>query len=364
MRTPIYKTIYLYVTQACNSKCSFCYRRGLYERHDVYKGEVGPIHMSSSTALDAVNFTLDKLQTDDSLNFYFWGGEPFVNFKVIKEVIDTFPQFEYHTNTNGALITEEIADYLVNNKHFSLTWSLGNAYEKYGSIEEKIKQEPHIARVIRESPVRNSLNLTVSNYNNLIKDFECLINEFDCRITIDFATRKDNTDEEVNTFVEQYLYLVKKYMRKGGRFEALNPAMRNPLWFETFGPTELIDRYKYCKSGLERLFIDTKGDIWQCDNMFICQHNKLGDIKNGIDYSKLDFAYDILDNKDSYLVQFCTDCEINGYCPRNKCLGYNLEWTGNMFKPEESFCKMCKGIFKVIKQYVEYEKEVKNGIQS
>ena len=39
-------------------------------------------------------------------------------------------------------------------------------------------------------------------------------------------------------------------------------------------------------------------------------------------------------------------------CPRNKCLGLNLEHTGDMFRPEPAFCKMNKVLYNVTKKYI------------
>jgi radical SAM protein with 4Fe4S-binding SPASM domain len=89
--------------------------------------------------------------------------------------------------------------------------------------------------------------------------------------------------------------------------------------------------------------------------MYICQANKLGNIKDGLDYSKLDYAWE-LDKNRSLLSKYCEDCEIYKNCPRNKCLGLNLEFMGDMLKPEPSFCKMCKVLYKITKKYLEFVK--------
>jgi len=54
MRIPVYKSVYLYLTHACNANCSFCYRRGLFERNKM--STLGPVKMSKQTADDILDF--------------------------------------------------------------------------------------------------------------------------------------------------------------------------------------------------------------------------------------------------------------------------------------------------------------------
>ena len=49
-------------------------------------------------------------------------------------------------------------------------------------------------------------------------------------------------------------------------------------------------------------------------------------------------------------------------CPRNKCLGLNLEHMGNMFDPEPGYCAMNKVLAKVIDKYIQLEKEKKEAV--
>ena len=132
MRLPTYKTVYLYLTHACNANCSYCYRQGFYERNNVWQGGCGPIKMSEQVARDAVEFCLNELPVDETVNFFFWGGEPFLNFKTMKYVVEKYPQFDYHTNTAGKPVTEEMA------KRISVGVAQMRRYEK-GSSSPTLK---------------------------------------------------------------------------------------------------------------------------------------------------------------------------------------------------------------------------------
>lgn len=353
MIQPVYKTIYLYMTHACNSGCSFCYRKGLYKRHKV--SELGPYsRMSKEMAFDILDFVFSKLKTDKQFAIYFWGGEPTLEMEVIKSVIGEYPQFPYHTNTNGGTMTREMFSFIQNTRNFSLTWSFGNAYENFGGVKEKAAAEPLMVEMLKDN--RHNINFMVTRYDRLLEDYRWIAENLTDNITIDIATRFDHKEKDLEEFARQYLALMNYYKDDPRIFNGLNPALHSNLYFREFGMKAQVTDFHYCRSGLERLFIDMNGGIWQCDNMYICQHNKLGDIWDGLDYSKLEFALEIDQDREKYLGRHCESCELYKQCPRNKCLGLNLEHMGDMFIPEPAFCNMCKVLFKVTKAYIEIEK--------
>jgi sulfatase maturation enzyme AslB (radical SAM superfamily) len=54
----------------------------LFERHKV--STLGPVKMPKQTADDILDFCFSKLQLAPKFTIYFWGGEPTVNFEVIR----------------------------------------------------------------------------------------------------------------------------------------------------------------------------------------------------------------------------------------------------------------------------------------
>jgi len=158
-------------------------------------------------------------------------------------------------------------------------------------------------------------------------------------------------------FEDQFLELMKKF--KLDTFN--NNIFKNNLWLETYGPADKIKPKgaRFCNTGMQRILVDPKGNIWQCDNFYIRQYNQLGDIYSGIDRSKLDYlkeyAEDITKTK-----KHCQGCEIFYYCPRNKCLGLNWELTGDIMKPDVSWCRANKAWINITRRFIDY-KEKNNG---
>lgn len=104
----------LMVTQDCNLKCKYCYggESGKYKS----SGQ----KMSIDVAKKAVDFLLKYAGNTRHYHFGFFGGEPLMNFILIKELIDYCEyiekrfdkKFTYSITTNGTLLTEEKIKFL------------------------------------------------------------------------------------------------------------------------------------------------------------------------------------------------------------------------------------------------------------
>lgn len=352
MQIPEYDSIYLFLTHRCNALCTFCYRKGQYKRTKIETKD-----MTIQVALDTMKFAFTSLKTSPKLTFKFWGGEAFLNLEVIKAVVSTYPQFLYSTNTNGLSVTPQVYDWLNDNPNFLVTWSLGNATEKYGSIKEKIAQEWLAYKLIKNNS-RHSVNFMVVNHETFFDDYRYLVENVSRNVCVDIATKFDHKEEDLQKFADSYFKVMDYYRKDTEIFQKLNPAKYGSQYARAFGYQSLVQPFHFCRTGLDRILIDPEGGIWQCDNMYVCGHNKLGTIYSGIDYSKLDYLWEI-DKEKKVLGTGCEECEIYGECPRNKCLGLNLEFQGDMFKPEPSWCSMCKVLHKVSKRYIEIALENK-----
>lgn len=351
MQVPEYKTLYLFLTHRCNALCSFCYRKGQYKK----VSRASRVDMTVDVARQILEFAFAKLVLHPNLYVFFWGGEPTLKFDVMREIIVAYPQLQFRFNTNGGLIDERMHDFLADRSNVAFTWSLGNAYERYGSIPAKVNAELWASRLVRWND-RCAVNLMVSRYDRLYDDYLWLYEHLTSHITIDIATKFDHKQEDLERFADEYVRLALHFKDVPDVYRALNPARFGNLYEREFGHSPLVEEFHFCRTGIDRLLFDPEGGIWQCDNFYVCEHNKLGDIKYGIDYSKLSYLWDIA-VRPEILGKYCETCTLFGQCPRNKCLGLNLEHQGDMLKPEPSWCAMCKTLFLISQKYVELEKE-------
>lgn len=112
-------TMTLEVTQQCNLRCDYCI---YHPEHPSYR-EFGKKHMSIETAKKSIDFLKEHSTNNMDTTFIgFYGGEPLLNFTVVKEAVQyakkVFEGKPLHFNitTNATLLTNSICDFLVENK--------------------------------------------------------------------------------------------------------------------------------------------------------------------------------------------------------------------------------------------------------
>lgn len=116
--------IYLQVSHKCNLNCVYCYAGG---------GSFGgPARMmSEKTARAAVDFLLNEAGPGNRCHINFDGGEPFLNFPLIKKTVryavkraeSSGHSVHFHIATNGTLFTRQRVEFLKQH-HFGIGISL------------------------------------------------------------------------------------------------------------------------------------------------------------------------------------------------------------------------------------------------
>lgn len=106
----------LQVTQDCNLRCKYCvYSGNYYNRvHSKHK-------MSEEIALRAVDFFMERSSAVESPIIGFYGGEPFLEFELIKKVVnyvnDAYADRNcgFNLTTNLTLLNDEIIKFVIKN---------------------------------------------------------------------------------------------------------------------------------------------------------------------------------------------------------------------------------------------------------
>ncbi|MBR4383744.1 MAG: 4Fe-4S cluster-binding domain-containing protein, partial [Selenomonadaceae bacterium] len=124
------RTCMLMVTHACNLNCTYC-----YESHKKN------VYMDTNLAKEIISreaqFVHDSDQFDE-MEIDFMGGEPFMNFPLIKSVVEWLEQgvisvpWICFASTNGTLITDEIKAWLREHKD---SINLGASYDGTGQMQ-------------------------------------------------------------------------------------------------------------------------------------------------------------------------------------------------------------------------------------
>jgi uncharacterized protein len=135
------ETLYLIVADKCNLRCTYCFV--LNNMPDGYRQTI----MSFPVAKEAIdmffrNLSMNPPQYSNKFKaIYFYGGEPFINFPVIKSSVEYIEsayaeqvcamgdKFRISIVTNGTLVTEEIAKFIAARKNIHVAISIDGPQE-------------------------------------------------------------------------------------------------------------------------------------------------------------------------------------------------------------------------------------------
>ncbi len=348
----------LQVTQQCNLRCEYCVYSGGYENRHHSNGK-----MSLETAIKAIDFLLSHSSEANSLSIGFYGGEPLLEFPLVKEAMEyamkrVTKELTFSVTTNGTLLTDEIISYFEKN-NVVLLISLDGPKEihdrnrKFAGGEtgtfDKImnnlmdirSKHPEYYKKIAFSVVLDP-NSDLSCTKNFFSSNELVKDLYKSPSYVDEVLKKDEIESDGN-FEEDLNYeCFKLYLSKLGfidkenisslvyiRYSELkrfnNDLKSNPMlskeWHHS-GP---------CIPGVQRLLVNVNGDLFPCERVSESSDAmKIGNINEGFDLTKASTLLNIgklsEDNcKNCWAIRFCTICaklcdDGNQLCAKTKAI--------------------------------------------
>lgn len=341
------------ISEDCNLRCTYCFEKTKNKTHMSEETGVAALHMLESNLLYN---RAHNIQDDKALNIMLFGGEPLLNFKTIKAIMEegkkiTAASVGYQIITNGTILTQEMLDYF---KDFVQTGGAFNVqlsidgiketndqYRIYpdgsGSFDTIAKNIPKFKEIFggenfTQTNNRHRLHLhgslnkkTVASMYSTWKYFNEVFN----LPTIWFMPIHDEewTPDDVTVYEEQLALIANDLLNKAFKyhdkkfiddFAPLNKCLSG--YFSTLGP--------FCGAGDTFVSVAANGDIYPC-HQFYYQENpsltKLGTVATGIDDTrrKLYTAYDYTDS--NCYKAGCT----NYHCYR--CPAENYRQLGSIF---------------------------------
>lgn len=227
--------IALQVTQNCNLRCNYCVYSGSYQNR-IHTNK----RMSMETAFRAIDFLLEHSIDSENLGVGFYGGEPLLEFELIKKCIQyikgkTNKEVLITLTTNVTLINREIIEFFSKNDVY-LTISLDGPQEFHdknriknisgkGSYDDVIKSIKLIMEEYPDYAKKVNFNAVVSTLEDfsLVNDFFTQtepIKNFSIRINFEILSNSNKKRELSEEFIKEYYYEIFKYfMFKIGKIE-------------------------------------------------------------------------------------------------------------------------------------------------
>lgn len=304
LKRPYIKTFTLITSGKCNLRCRYCWNQG--GRYNA----AGDSVMSKETAKKAVDFALKYPVTGGETMIDFYGGEPLMNFDVVRDVIELTKsgngdkeslekkqQFSYKITTNGTLLSEKIVDYL-SDKNCYLAVSFDGAKEVHdhnrpfasGAGSWAVVNRK-VSRILKSKKIEISVRATLMPpYLKKVETYEYLAGMGFNDIEVEFANEpsycldenqkfeigaedKSLIENEILHFTDYYL----KELLKSGR--AIDVGTSNRI-------TQVLyesPKTSPCGAGCNTMCVSADGKLYPCLGFNDIDEFCLGNVEDGLD---------------------------------------------------------------------------------
>ena len=320
----------LLLTHKCNLSCPYCYQADSFKSTDSV--------MTKETADKAIKFIYTNFG-DIEITISLFGGEPFLNFEVIKYLVEKYPQIRFVATTNGKVISEssEIRNWIRNHTNLILSFSF-NALKPIYNGSLLMMCEP-IFDLLKLNHGEVHYVLDTPFDTNILKNIQFML---DCgipQLRVNLPKEQDTLvkyKEEYTALSKQIADLVYKgnYVTKFG----WDAAFRSNACRQNKGIDLLSTSSSYCGAGFNYIAIDDKGDIYPCDYFAEFPEFKIGDIENGFSSDRRVFKD--VENWHNEIYGYCEDCPLGDIrlCPNPMCYAENYKVNKNILKPTKNAC--------------------------
>ena len=359
------------ITNECNMRCKYCVYSGNFSHYRTHSNKV----MSKKIAFKSADYFLDHISNDGEPKFFtFYGGEPLLNFSLIKEVISyiksrTTANIYFSITTNGTLIDDEKIDFLINNKIFLMV-SLDGDKQTHDKNRVFFTGNPTFEVIMKNL---NSIKEISADYYKYYILFSVTLTEgCDYKIIDDFFSKLENPCKisgvlaygsrdikPIKNTSKNIKYIINKFVQgcwshtydaidtRGPYFFALNVVGTTIKLLHTrdvsnchLAKKQYMLR-RHCIPGSTKIFVSPEGNFYPCEKLDSHDHLIIGNIYEGVNLEKVK---KYLDNFIKIKNQKCKNCFLLNIC--NLCFqsaSNGCIWDITKF---ELFCQYAKDDFK------------------
>ena len=359
----VVKALCLHVAHTCNLNCSYC-----FASQGKYHGDRAI--MSFEVGKQALDFLMDHSGKRRNLEVDFFGGEPLMNWDVVKKLVQYArsvekqrgKNFRFTLTTNGMLIDDDVIDF-ANKEMSNVVLSLDGRKEindrtrvdyagrgSYDRIVPKF-QKLVAARGGKEYYMRGTFTHANPDFT---KDVFHMADLGFTELSMEPVVCAPNdpaalTPEDLEIVKEQYEILAKDMIRR--RREGHPITFYHYMIDLTGGPC-VYKRISGCGSGTEYMAVTPWGDLYPCHQFVGEEAYKLGNVWDGVTNTALreDFR-----SCNAYARPECADCWAKLYCSGG-CAANAFHATGSIRGVYEPGCELfrkrieCAIMMKVVEE--------------
>jgi uncharacterized protein len=348
-RKTVVKALCLHIAHDCNLACRYCFaEEGEYHgRRALMSFEVGK---------KALDFLIANSGNRKNLEVDFFGGEPLMNWEVVKQLVEygRSKEKEYNKNfrftitTNGVLLNDEIMEFC-NKEMSNVVLSLDGRKEVNdkmrpfrngkGSYDLIVPKFQKFAKLrgekdyyVRGTFTRNNLDFSKDVMEFADLGFTSLsIEPVVAEEKEEYAIRK----EDLPQILKEYDRLAKEYIDRHKKGKGFN-------FFHFYidlnqGPC-VAKRLAGCGSGTEYLAVTPWGDLYPCHQFVGEEKFLLGNVDTGVTNLQVRDEFKLCN---VYAKEKCRDCFARFYCSGG-CAANSYNFHGSITDAYEIGCEMQK----------------------
>ena len=318
----VIKALCLHVAHTCNLNCDYC-----FASQGKFHGERAL--MSFEVGKRALDFLIENSGTRTNLEVDFFGGEPLMNWEVVKQLVEYVrsvekqhgKNFRFTLTTNGVLIDDDVIDF-ANREMSNVVLSLDGRKEindlkrvdyagngSYDIIVPKFKKMVESrggkAYYMRGTFTHANPDFTKDVFHMADLGFTELSMEPVVCAPSDPAAL---TAEDMEIVKEQYEILAKDMLR---RQREGHPITFYHYMLDLTGGPCIYKRISGCGSGTEYMAVTPWGDLYPCHQFVGDEEFKLGDIWTGVTNNNIREEFR---SCNVYARPECNDCWAKLYC--------------------------------------------------
>ena len=333
----IVKALCLHVAHTCNLNCSYC-----FASQGKYHGERAL--MSFEVGKQALDFLIANSGTRRNLEVDFFGGEPLMNFAVVKKLVEYArsvekrhgKNFRFTLTTNGVLIDDDVIDF-ANREMSNVVLSLDGRKEVHDRFRVDYAGNGSFDRIVSKFQklvkARGGKNYymrgTFTHYNpDFLSDIKAMLELGFTELSMEPVVCAEGdaaklTKDDLPIVLKQYedLAVLMNERRKAGK----------PFTFYHYmldlkaGPC-IYKRISGCGSGTEYMAVTPWGDLYPCHQFVGEEKFKLGNVFDGV--TELSVRKKFSDSN-VYTRKDCADCWAKLYCSGG-CAANSYHATGDV----------------------------------
>ena len=347
-RQTVVKALCLHIAHDCNLACRYC-----FAEEGEYHGRRGL--MSYEVGRKALDFLIENSGNRINLEVDFFGGEPLMNWEVVKELVkygrsreeECNKKFRFTLTTNGVLLNDEILEF-ANAEMSNIVLSIDGRKEVHDKMRPfrngKGSYDMIVPKFLKAAESRGQTNYYVRGtytHNNL--DFS-----EDVLHLADLGFKQISVEPVVAPPTEDYAIRESDLPRLLSEYDRLASQMRRRdpdkafnffhFMIDLEGGPCVAKRLSGCGSGTEYLAVTPWGDLYPCHQFVGNEDFLLGNVDEGITNTKVRDEFKLCN---VYAKKKCRDCFARFYCSGG-CSANAYNFSGDINGAYDIGCELQK----------------------